>query len=371
MPAEPCLPIRRVVAALSLPLLLLAGCSYVPTAADRATADPRAGRVFYPPSTRPDAVQSGVAIVYSHRADVNLKLGWEDFGAADPHKARRLYQALVADGAIKPADVFVPAEADDEALSAVHDKSYLESLVSRRTVARIVGDNYPAWQSEYDHEHRLLAAHRTAVGGTMLAAELAAGHGLAIHLGGGFTHAFADRGGRGCLYNDVAVAMAMLRQRKLAERIMVIDLGALQANGLAGIVGTDPRSYLFDIYEKSNYPPTKQPEPGGIPIGDGLSDGDYRLKLDNALVKALDEFKPQFVFYVAGADVIRGDPVGRSALSLGGITDRDLFVVKQVRDRRVPLCLLLGDSEPADSWRIHYRTIRGLLARYGGVAFRL
>ncbi|MDD4888767.1 MAG: histone deacetylase [Phycisphaerae bacterium] len=350
--------------------LLLAGCSYAPTHDDLAVDSPRSGRVLYPPTTQSDAMVNGVAIVYSHQEDINLKLAWEEFTSDDPHKARKLYQQLVADGAIKPADVFVPGEADDDALLAVHDRAYLDSLNSRKAVAQIVGAGFPEWQSGYDHRHRMLAGHRTAVGGTMLAAELAAAHGLAIHLGGGFTHAFVDRGSRGHLFADVPVAMKMLRQRKLAQRIMVVDLGALQANGVASILAGDKDAYLLDIYEKNNYPPTKQPEPNGIAIADGLGDGDYRLKLDNALTKALDEFKPQFVFYIAGVDVVRGDPVGRSAMTLGGITDRDLFVAQQVRSRRIPMCIVLGGGGAEDSWAIHYRTIRGLLARYAGVPFR-
>lgn len=353
--------------------VLAAGCGYSVADVDRAVMDPRAGRVLHRPATRPgDMPVNGVAIVYSAREALNLKAGWEKYDPRDLGKGRLIYRRLVETGAIRPEDVFVPAPAGDDALLAVHDKRYLDSLSDRWLVSRVAGSDYPLWQSQADHDERIVGGHRTMVGGTMLAAELAAAHGLAIHLGGGCTNAFSDRGGNGCLLADVPAAVAMLRQLKLARKIMVIDLGATQANGVAAALANDPDAFLLDIYEASNYPPVKQPEgPGGIAIPDGLGDGEYRLRLDQALTMALDSFRPELVIYVAGVDVAAGDPRGHSALTPGGILARDLFVAEQVRGRKIPLCVLLGGGSAQDSWLLHYRTIRGLLARYAGVPFRM
>ena len=368
----------------SLPCMLIgwAGCSYVPTDADQAVVEPRDGRVLYPPTTQPGQPgshglpaqpashgASGVAIVYSFREDINLKGRWEERGPDDLHKGRKIYHQLVDDGAIKPEDVFVPAPADDQALLTVHTKHYLDSLDDRDVVTRIMGDNYPNWQSVADHRERLLTGFRANVGGTMRAAELAAAHGIAIHLGGGYTHAFADRGGRGSPLADVPIAIKMLRQRKLAQRIMVINLGALQANGVASMLAGDPDAWLLDVYESNNYPPTKQPENSGIAIEDGLGDSQYRQKLDDGLTRAIRDFRPEFVFFIAGADVVKGDPTGRTAMTLEGLVSRDLFVVSQVRAKSIPLCIILGGGSGGDSWRLHYRSIRGVLALYGGVQF--
>ena len=51
---------------------------------------------------------------------------------------------------------------------------------------------------------------RCAVAGTLLAARLALEHGLACNTAGGSHHAFAGFGAGFCVFNDVAVAAAVL-----------------------------------------------------------------------------------------------------------------------------------------------------------------
>ena len=358
---------RCAVAAAFAALVVLAGCDDPGRDIDQAVLAPREGRVLSKSATQPD---TGVAIVYSLREDMRLKMGWEQFTNTAPHKGRDIYRRLVDDGAIRPDDVFVPADGDDESLAAVHRKSYLDSLDDRAVVSQIFDSQAVMWQSPADSRERIVGSARAGVGGTMRAAELAAAHGIAIHLGGGFTHAFADRGGRGHLLADIPVAIKMLRQRKLAQKIMVVKLGALQANGLASCLADDKETYLLDVYERDNYPPTKHPEAGGVAIPPGLGDSEYRQKVDDALTRAVRDFQPDFVFYVAGVDVVAGDPVGRTAMTASGIVSRDLFVVNMIHGKHIPICIVLGEGGAADSWQLTYRSIRGLLAIYGGVPFR-
>ncbi len=351
-------------------LATVAGCGYSPTEADLAVIQPRIGRVLTDPDAARHNPPVGAAIVYSCIADLNLKAAWEGFDPLDVHKGRRIFHRLLADKAITPQDVFVPAEAGDDLLRLAHTPDYIESLDSRQVVAALVGDNYPAWQSPADHRRRTLAAHRTAVGGTVLAAELALVHGLAIHLGGGFSHAFSDRGGQGSLLADVPIAIRSLRRRQLVRRVLVVDLGALQANGLASFLGNDSDSRLLDLFEQDNYPSAKQPESDAVPMPDGLSDGAYQSLLEAHLPLLLDEFKPDLVVYLAGVDVVAGDRVGRTALTEAGLVARDLYVVQQVRSRNIPLAMVLDGGGGRQSWQLHYRSIRGLLRRYAGVPFQ-
>lgn len=343
------------------------GCGSSATEADLAIVEPRPGRVLAP---RPNAAE-GVAIVYSYREDLNLKLGIEKNYRFDLHKGHKIYEKLLADGVISPSDVFVPEPADDAMLTRYHTADYVKSLDDRSVVDAILDSGMAGLQSKTDHVERIVGAARAAVGGTVLAAEQAAVCGLAVHLGGGYKHALPDRGAHACLVSDVPIAIEVLRERKLADRIMIIDTGALQANGIAVYVSDKEGFYLLDIYERGNYPQTKQVEEHGIPIGNGMGDGEYLSLLRGRLPAAMDEFRPQFVFYLAGVDVADGDNVGRTKLSLAGVLDRDRAVIETVRGRNVPLCMLLSSGWQQDSWWLHYRTLRWMLARYGGVEFHV
>ena len=81
----------------------------------------------------------------------------------------------------------------------------------------------------------LVRRGRAAVGGTVLTGRLALEHGLACNTAGGSHHAFADHGAGFCLFNDVAVAIRVLRSEGLIERALVVDLDVHQGDGTAAI----------------------------------------------------------------------------------------------------------------------------------------
>ncbi|MCB2037789.1 MAG: histone deacetylase, partial [Ottowia sp.] len=64
--------------------------------------------------------------------------------------------------------------------------------------------------------------------------------------------------------------------------------------------------------------------------------------LDLALVELDARFRPDFVFYLAGADPHEGDRLGRLKLTLAGLRRRDERVLAWAWQRRVPLALAMG-----------------------------
>jgi acetoin utilization deacetylase AcuC-like enzyme len=79
-----------------------------------------------------------------------------------------------------------------------------------------------------------------------------------------------------------------------------------------------------------------------VGLVDGAPDGEYLAALDNHLTQVLDRARPDLVFYVAGVDVAAGDRYGRLALSEDGIRERDRRVIQSVRERSLPLVIVLG-----------------------------
>jgi len=75
---------------------------------------------------------------------------------------------------------------------------------------------------------------RLATRGTIIAAAEAMHNGIAINFSGGYHHASHDRGEGFCIYADIALAIAHLRQSGdlgAADRVLIIDLDAHQDHG--------------------------------------------------------------------------------------------------------------------------------------------
>jgi histone deacetylase 11 len=215
----------------------------------------------------------------------------------------------------------------------------------------------------YVIDRTVLAPMRWAVQGTIDAAREALAHGSAINIGGGFHHAKPDSGEGFNVYNDVAIAIAELRatgELSAEDRIAYIDTDAHQANGICHCFMEDRRVGIFDIHNAQIYPRHDRPARERIDHGIRLSigcDGDtYLLELQRALPDWLDtQFGhqgPALAVYNAGTDVVAGDMLGALGLLPQNILERDLWVLQTLRQRGIPVVMVLGGGYTAESWRL-------------------
>jgi acetoin utilization deacetylase AcuC-like enzyme len=188
----------------------------------------------------------------------------------------------------------------------------------------------------------LVTRSRTAVGGTILAARMALEDGLAASLAGGTHHAFPDHGEGYCVLNDVGVAVRVLKREGIIRRALVIDLDVHQGNGTAAIFARDPDITTFSMHGERNYPWHKEQSTVDVGLDDGLRDEQYLSVLDQHLPHVFNSARPDLVLYLAGVDVMAGDRFGRLALTRVGLQARDRYVLEIVRQRGVPLTLLLS-----------------------------
>lgn len=199
-----------------------------------------------------------------------------------------------------------------------------------------------------------------ATGSTVAAAQMALAHGTAAALGGGTHHAHRAVGRGYCLVNDVAVALALVRDAGFAGRVLVLDLDVHQGDGNADILGPDPDVVVVSIHGARNYPFERVPSDIDVDVPDGTADADYVALLEATLGR-LDAFGPfDLAFLLAGADPWVGDRLGRLALTEAGLERRDRCAIGWVRRRRIPLVVTLagGYGEPiATTADIHTRTI--------------
>jgi acetoin utilization deacetylase AcuC-like enzyme len=139
-------------------------------------------------------------------------------------------------------------------------------------------------------------------------------------------------------FGDTAI---MLRQNGKIERAAIVDLDVHQGNGNASILGGRDDIYILSIQGERNFPFRRVDSTVDVDLPDGTSDFLY-LETLSKFLPAVFEFKPDIVFYQAGVDPLKEDRLGRLALSLEGLIQRDRMVFEQAKSAGVPVCLAIG-----------------------------
>lgn len=288
-------------------------------------------------------------LIYSDRYEVDI--GGHVFPTV---KYRLVLEDLLARHVARREDLLAPEPAPWEEMALVHSARYLEAVRA--------GALSPAEEMllELPFSAELREAAILCCGGTTLAARKAMADGIAVHLGGGFHHAFRDHGEGFCLLNDVAVALATLLAGGEVSRAAVVDLDVHQGNGTASIFADDPRAFTFSMHQERNYPHSKPPGDLDLGLEDGTPDEVYLEALDGALDLALDRHHPQIVVYLAGADPYREDQLGGLALSKDGLEERDRMVMERCRRAGAGVAVVLAGGyarKTRETVEIHSRTV--------------
>ena len=285
-------------------------------------------------------------------------------------KYRLVRERLLDEGVPTPADLRVPDAIDWNDVRLVHDAAYVDA-VANGTIA-------PEMQRRigFPWSPMMVERSRRSVGATLAAARIVAGDGLQIvprdglkavaynvaaNLAGGTHHAFRDRGEGFCVFNDVAVAAAVLLRDGGITRAAVVDCDVHQGNGTAAIFRDEPAVFTFSLHGEKNFPFRKEVSDLDVTFADGAGDDEYLAALAGHLPRVLDSHRPDIVFYLAGADPYEADRLGRLKLSIEGLRARDRQVFDACRDRGVPIAVTMsgGYAHDVDAIvTIHCNTIR-------------
>ncbi len=280
-------------------------------------------------------------------------------------KYARLRQRLAGNPLFAEAEFLIPEPASDALLGRVHSARYLEQIRTGALppeLARRIG--FP-WSAA------MVERSRRSVGGTLGAAGAALADGVGVNLAGGTHHAFADSGGGFCVFNDVVVAATALLDRERVRQVLVVDLDVHQGDGTAALCAQEPRIFTFSIHGERNYPARKQSSDLDVGLPDGTGDEAYLRCVQQHLPESIERARPDFAFYLAGADPYRGDRLGRLALTKEGLARRDRLVFETLRESGVPVAVVMagGYAENVDDIvDIHEQTV--VLAKRAGYAER-
>jgi acetoin utilization deacetylase AcuC-like enzyme len=268
-------------------------------------------------------------------------------------KYRLIYEQLLSEG-IRKENFLTPIPASDSEVELVHTARYVKKIrQGKLSHAEMLALELPFCPECVDFAF-------LTVGGTIQAAEQALESGLCFHIGGGFHHAFRDHGEGFCVFNDVAVSLEKMKREGRIQRAMVVDCDVHQGNGTAVIFGGMDYAFTFSLHQMDLYPAQKPHSSLDVGLWAGDRDEKYLAALTEHIPRIYEEFQPDLVYYLAGADPLESDQLGGLRISHEGMRERDRIVIETARRLGLPLVILLAGGyapEISDTVAVHMHTI--------------
>ena len=267
-------------------------------------------------------------IIYKHPLDKNHRFPMEKYDLIP-------FQ-LIKENTCNHKNFFIPKNLKDQDVLNTHEKNYYERLSSLSlTKKEIRPIGFPM-------SKELIIREKKIAQGTIECSKYSINYGISMNIAGGTHHAFYDRGEGFCMLNDQAIAANYLLNNNLAKKILIIDLDVHQGNGTASIFKNNPNVFTLSFHGQKNYPFKKENSDLDYGFDDFTNDDFYLKKLKEIIPKTIDNFQPNFIFYLAGVDVLENDKLGRLSLSLEGCLERDKFILKYCKRNNIPVQVSMG-----------------------------
>ena len=245
-------------------------------------------------------------------------------------------EQLLRENTCSPDNFFEPGIISDEIVLKTHEEEYFKRFrnlnLSKKEVREI---GFPL-------SKELVTREMTIAQGTIDCVNYSLKNGISMNIAGGTHHAFYDRGEAFCMLNDQAIAAKYLINKKLAKKIMIIDLDVHQGNGTASIFSENKDVFTISFHGKKNYPFRKEKSDIDVEFDDNTDDQLYLNKLKDLIPNAIENFKPDFIFFLSGVDVLNNDKLGRLGLSIDGCKERDKFILELCNKNSIPVQVSMG-----------------------------
>lgn len=222
-----------------------------------------------------------------------------------------------------PDDAFRESQpASVRQLLKFHDRDYLKALQyanSTGTVEPEVRRRYQIGNFENPLFPGLFERAAMTVGGSILAARLAAEGHVVFHPSGGTHHGRRDRAAGFCYLNDPVFAILTLLDEG-SEHVIYIDLDAHHGDGVEDAFFEHPRVTTVSIHEQNRWPFSgthSHPRQGAFnfSVPAELNDSEFDYLVQHAVLPLCDSTKADAVVICCGADCLAGDPLSHMQLS--------------------------------------------------------
>ncbi len=221
-----------------------------------------------------------------------------------------------------------------ERLLEFHDRAYLRALRSANATGVVeprLRERYQVGTLENPLFDGLFERAAMTVGGSILAAELAANGHVVFHPSGGTHHGRPDRASGFCYLNDpVFAVMDLLRHGK--NQVMYLDLDAHHGDGVEDAFFEEPRVTTASIHEQNRWPYSgtrSNPEAGAFNfnVPRELNDSEFDYLLQEAVLPLVAARNIDALVVCCGADCLAGDPLSSMRLSNVALWDAVLELI--------------------------------------------
>jgi acetoin utilization deacetylase AcuC-like enzyme len=245
----------------------------------------------------------------------------EPYPALDrPEIKRRSWALVQASGLGARLVPIEPRPATRDELLRFHTAGYLDRVRSLGSQPGGGDAGESAWLGRHGFGIACLAAG-TCIAATdaVLSGRVANAYALVRPSG---HHAEPDRGRGLCIFGNVVLAVAHARAVHGVGRVAVIDWDVHHGNGTQTAFYDDPDVLTVSVHQDGYYPA----DSGGtdeigagrgrganlnVPLPPGSGHGAYLAAFDEAVVPAVDRFRPELVVVASGYDAAVSDPLGR------------------------------------------------------------
>jgi len=267
-------------------------------------------------------------IIYRHPLEKNHRFPMEKYDLIPIQ--------LIKETTCNPNNFFVPKSLSDEDVLKTHQKEYYEKLCSlslSKKEIRPIG---------FPMSRELITREKKIAQGTIECSDFSIKNGISMNIAGGTHHAFYDKGEGFCMLNDQAIAANYLLNNSFIKKILIIDLDVHQGNGTASIFKNNPNVFTLSFHGQKNYPFRKENSDLDLGFDDFTNDAFYLKKLKEIIPRVIDNFQPDFIFYLAGVDVLKNDKLGRLSLTIKGCLERDRFILNNCKKNNIPVQVSMG-----------------------------
>ena len=263
---------------------------------------------------------------------------------------------MISEKLLKAKNILYPKPCDFSEIKKVHTASYIRKIQDPIYVNRSLKiEINTIW------DNSVLEYYKAVCGGTIHAAFKALELKKPIfNLGGGFHHAQPDKAEGFCLLNDIAIAIKEIKSNTNLKKILIVDLDYHQGNGNALIFKDDPEVFTFSVHA-DKWVDEIAVSNVDILIRSDISDEKYMHLIEENLNSILSQFKPRFIFYIAGSDPYLYDELADMNISRKNMLKRNLFVFKKAQSLSAPIVILPGGGYGKKSWEIYFDFISAVL----------
>lgn len=278
-----------------------------------------------------------------------------DFGSRHPLKPQRLRRAmelLQAVSGIEPVD---PGPGRREDALILHAEDYVlavQNLSGGDHLPDGYVKNYGFGSADNPPFLGMYEASLAYLAGSVRAAEaVREGAPLAVNLSGGLHHAHRARASGFCIFDDPAIALAILRER--FERVAYVDIDVHHGDGPQWLFYEDHRVLTCSIHQtgRTLFPATGFVNESGpaftsvnVPLEADTTGDVWLWAFEKGILAALERFQPQAIVLQMGTDAHDLDPLGRLRVS----AQEWVEAVRRVRDLGLPTVAIGGGGYNID-----------------------